>query len=157
MYGSSCSNGKGRSPRAMSYTSAKGIEQLIVGGSVREIASHVCPADGAVLPDCKDRRLGDAAAVLHPYAPVFDHATLRVAEQRKWQEQLVDHGPVVVDRIDRDPGEADRRLGEAFPVACVRGKLPVAVGSPVSSIEDKQDGSLCKVIGKPPGPAFMVG
>src|SRR5216683_5573833 len=156
MYGSSCSKGRGRSPRAMSVSFANRVEQLIVCRPVSEIAAHVRPGDRSILPDGKDRRLGNRLAVV-PYAPLLDHAALGITEQWERQQQLFHHRVIVLNGIDRDPGEAHALMVEAVPVPGVRGQLPVAVGSPIPSVEHEQDRAAGKVVGEAPGLAFLVG
>src|SRR3989442_9063076 len=106
MYGSSCSNGNGRSPRAMSLTSPKRIEQFVISRPVCEVTSGERPAHRPIPPDGKDRRLGDAAVGVVPHPPISDHAAFRVAQERKWQQQLVDHGSIVLKGLDRGPHQA---------------------------------------------------
>src|SRR6266849_2691177 len=156
MYGSNCSKGRGRSPRAISVSSAKGIEQLVVCRPVGEIAPDVGPSDGAVLADCEDGRLGDASLAVSPHTPLLDHMALGITEQGKRQQQLLDHGAVVLDRIDRDRCQGYAPFDEAVPIACVRGQLPVAVGSPIAAVEDEQNRSAGEVVGETPGLAFVV-
>src|SRR2546425_10534925 len=100
MYGSSCSNGKGRSPRAMSVTSAKRVEQFVISRPVREVTSDKRPAHRPIPSDGRDRRLGEAAVGVGPHPPISDHAAFRVAQERKRQQQLLNHGSIVLDGID---------------------------------------------------------
>src|SRR5439155_24708365 len=70
--------------------------------------------------------------------------------------QLLDHGAVALDRIHRYAGEAHALLDEAVPAPCVRGQLPVAVGSPIPAVEDEQNRSSSELIGKAPRIALVV-
>src|SRR5258708_4568729 len=157
MYGSSCSKGKGRSPRAMSGTSTEGVEELVVSRPVGVIADDVLPGDRAIALDRKDRGLGDPAFAVGPNAPLLDHPAFRVTEQRKREQQLVDHRRVVLDGVGRDSGQAHALLRESVPAPCVRGQLPVAVGSPIAAVEDEHDRPAGQMIGEAPSLALVVG
>src|SRR5207245_11458680 len=113
MYGSSCSNGNGRSPRAMSLTSPKRIAQFVISRPVCEVTSGERPAHRPIPPDGKDRRLGEAAVGVVPHPPISDHAACRVAQERKGQQQIVDHGSIVLNGIHRHPDEDKGPRGAA--------------------------------------------
>src|SRR5438876_1406635 len=157
IYGSSCSNGKGRSPRAISVTSAKRVEQFVISRPVCEVTSGERPADRPIPSNVKDRRLGEAAVGVVPHPPISDHAAFRVAQEREGQQQLLNHGSIVLNGIDRDPDEAHGLTDEPVPCSCVRGQLPVAVGSPITAIEDKYNRASRKEFGQVPGPPFLIG
>src|SRR5207245_10959961 len=106
MYGSSCSSGKGRSPRAISLTSAKRVEQFVISRPICEVASSERPAHRPIPSNGKERRLGHAAVGVVPHPPISDHAAFRVAQERKRQQQLLNHGSIVLDGIDWNPEEA---------------------------------------------------
>src|SRR5260370_26679578 len=157
MYGSSCSKGKGRSPRAMSGTSTERVEELVVSRPCGVVAAHIFPGDGTVAFDREDRRLGDAALAVGPNAPFLDHAAVRVTEQRKWEQQLVDHLAVVLNWVDRNSRQAHALLNKSVPASCIRGQLPVAVGSPIAAVEDEHHRPARQVVGEAPSLALVVG
>src|SRR5437867_3639335 len=140
----------------MSISSANGAEQLFVRWTISKISSHVSPTCGSVVPDREDRRPRDAAAGVRPDAPFLDHTPFWIAQQREGQQQLFNQGAVVLDWIDRYPGQADAFLDEAVPAPCVRGQLPVAVRSPVSAVENQDQRSALEVLAESPGVAVVV-
>src|SRR5260370_933480 len=114
MYGSNCPKGRGRSPRAISVASAKGIEQLVVCRPIGEIPPDVCPANRAIFADGENRGLGDAAVVLIPHTPFLDHTAFGITKHREAQQDLLDHHCVVVDRINRYSCQAHALGGESI-------------------------------------------
>src|SRR5712692_1383262 len=141
----------------MSITPSKSMEQLLVSRPVGEIAPDILPGDGAVSPYCKDRWLCDPAVAVHPDVPVLDHAALWVTKEREGKQQLVHHGSVLLDGIDRDSGEVHAFFDESVPSPCVRGQLPVAVRSPIAAIEDEQNRSTGEMVREAPSLALVVG
>src|SRR5207245_8815841 len=63
----------------------------------------------------------------------------------------------VLDGIDLDPDEATGLTFEPVPRSCVRGQLPVAVGSPITAIEDEYNRSARQEFGQMPGPPLLIG
>ena len=123
----------------------------------RSVPPDVLPAEGAVASDGKNSRHGDATVAIVPHAPLLDHAAVGITQEWKGQQKLGDHGVVVLDGVDRYPGEADPRGDEAVPGSCVRGQLPVAVWSPIPAVEDNQDWSAGQVLIEMPILVFLVG
>jgi len=144
------------SPRATSVTHSKRFKQLVIGGTICKVEADVLPGQRSIAPEGEYRRLGDASFVFVPHAVGLDHGTLRVTQQREWQQQLVDHREVVVDRVDRDSHCADPLGQKAIPGSCVRGQLPVAVWSPIAAIEDEDERPARQVIGESPAATLVI-
>jgi hypothetical protein len=84
------------------------------------------------------------AALLIPRSVGLDRAlTLRVAEDVERQEQFVDHRLVLVRRVDADRRDLAAALLKLVVFPGIAHELPVAVRSPIASVEDQH---LCRTL-----------
>jgi hypothetical protein len=61
------------------------------------------------------------------------------------QIELVDHRSIATRRVDADGGNPDFALLEIFVIPGEADQLPVAVSSPITSVEDEHQGTFGKL------------
>src|SRR5262245_24444346 len=99
--------------------------------------SLVHVADGAVLRHGYDRWYCDAALLI-PDSVRFDgQFTLGVAKNVERQEQFLNHRLVLFRRVDADRSDVSPALLELAVLPGIAHELPIAVRSPVASIENQ--------------------
>src|SRR3712207_9002816 len=99
---------------------------------------------------------GRHAIFFVPQAVVFDQFAPRVAQEREGEQELPHHPCVVfrwVHAYTRDLRPAPLEL---LVLPGVADQLPVAVRSPVSSVEDEHHRPDLELTGEPPGRVLLV-
>ena len=123
----------------------EGAEHLAVAGPVGEVVPCVEVADRNAAINDYDGRDSHAFLVV-PQIAAFGEVASSIAQERKGETELLDHRHVVgwwVHAYTHDPRPA---LLELFVLPGVAGQLPVAVRSPVASVEDEDHRSLPELL-----------
>jgi hypothetical protein len=68
-----------------------------------------------------------------------------IAEKVKGEIKFVDHNSIATRRVDADAGNSDVALFEFFIIPGKADQLPIAVRSPVTSVEDEHQGTVGKL------------
>ena len=68
-----------------------------------------------------------------------------IAEEVEGEIKFVDHNSIATRRVDADAGNSDSAFLEFFIIPGKADQLPIAVRSPVTSVEDEHQWSLGKL------------
>jgi hypothetical protein len=68
-----------------------------------------------------------------------------IAEEVEGEIEFVDHSSIATRRVDADAGDSAFTLLEFFIIPGKADQLPIAVRSPVTSVEDEHQGTFDKL------------
>ena len=68
-----------------------------------------------------------------------------IAKEVEGEIEFLDHSSIATRRIDADASYSDTAILELFVIPGKADQLPVAVRSPVASVEDKHQGTISKL------------
>jgi hypothetical protein len=91
-----------------------------------------------------------------PHAEALNQGTLCIAQEGEGEDELLDHGRVVRDGVDTDPHDLRSAALKLLTVPGIADQLPIAVWSPVTTVEDQHSRSAAQPLPQDPGIPLLV-
>jgi hypothetical protein len=79
-----------------------------------------------------------------------------IAEKVEGKIKFVDHNSIAARRVDANAGYSDFAFLELFIIPGKANQLPVAIRSPVTSVEDEHQGTLGKLAAQVEGFSLFI-
>jgi hypothetical protein len=96
------------------------------------------------------------AFLIIPQTAAIGDVAFGVAEEREGEIEFLYHRGVTTRRVDADAREPNPALLELLVIPGKADQLPIAVRSPVASVEDKHQGTLGKFTAQIEGLFLLV-
>src|SRR5260370_26789103 len=114
------------------------LQDLSVVWPIGKVPALVDVPDDSIPIGQDQRRLRNSSLAVPESERLDGQFSLRIAQQIKRKQELVDHGAVLFGRVDRDAVDTDTVPLKGRDLPGKADQLPVAVGSPVPSVKDQK-------------------